>query len=189
MLLLVVPAKRPLACCHFIKITSASRHLLLYLAYVPKSLNFIEVFICRKQWKMMLWTKWYRLIWYTLHQARTRRNINEFIPLKLPKLDLTTDAEPGIERVQALADISRSALYALVCFQQRNPCGVRRLSILPIVHNKRAPLPFRPSYIRVRAAVWESGEGQTDRRIHRRPWPIHISLRVCLTRNIIMLLI
>jgi len=45
-----------------------------------------------------------------------------------------------------------------------------------------------PSYIRVRAVVWECGEGQTDRQTHRQthrqPWPLHISPRLCHTRNV-----
>jgi len=50
---------------------------------------------------------------------------------------------PGIERVQALADIPRSGC----------------------VHSNeaRAPIANHPSYIRVRAVMWVSGEGQTDR--------------------------
>jgi len=39
---------------------------------------------------------------------------------------------------------------------------VHRLQIRQIVHNYRAPPTIPPSYIRVRAAVWECGEGQTD---------------------------
>ena len=37
-----------------------------------------------------------------------------------------------------------------------------------------------PTYIRVSAVVWECGEGQT----HRRPWPLYISSRSRLTRNV-----
>ena len=48
---------------------------------------------------------------------------------------------------------------------------------------------FPPSYTRVHAVMWECGEGQTDTQTgaqtHRRPWPIYISLRLCLTRNVI----
>jgi len=40
-----------------------------------------------------------------------------------------------------------------------------------------------PSYIRVRAVVWEGGEGQTDKQTHRRPWLLYIS-RLRLTRNV-----
>jgi len=41
-----------------------------------------------------------------------------------------------------------------------------------------------PTYIRVRAVVWECGEGQIDTQTHRRPWPMHISPRLRLTRNV-----
>ena len=61
---------------------------------------------------------------------------------------------------------------------------VHRLQIRPRVHSKKAPPIISPSYIRVRAAVWECGEGQTDRQTHRRPWPIYIAPRLRLTRNV-----
>jgi len=41
-----------------------------------------------------------------------------------------------------------------------------------------------PTYIRVRAVVWECGKGQTDRQTHRRPWPIYISPRLRLWWNV-----
>jgi len=43
-----------------------------------------------------------------------------------------------------------------------------------------------PSYVRVRAAVWACGRGQTDRHIHthRRAWPLYISRRLRLTRYV-----
>jgi len=47
-----------------------------------------------------------------------------------------------------------------------------------------------PSYIRVRAVVWECGEGQTDTQIntqtHRCAWSIYVSPRLRLTRNEVM---
>jgi len=53
-------------------------------------------------------------------------------------------------------------------------------------------IPYHsPSYIRVRAVVWACGDGQTDRltqthrETHRRAWPIYISPRLHLTRNVI----
>jgi len=45
---------------------------------------------------------------------------------------------------------------------------VHRLQICPIVHNYRAPPTIPPCYIRVRAVVWECGEGHTHRQTHRR---------------------
>jgi len=47
----------------------------------------------------------------------------------------------------------------------------------------RGPPTILPSYIRVCAVVWECSEGQTHR--HRRPWPIYISRRLRLKRNVI----
>jgi len=43
---------------------------------------------------------------------------------------------------------------------------------------------YSPDYIRVRAVVWECGNGQTERQIHRQPWPLYISPRLRLARNI-----
>jgi len=65
---------------------------------------------------------------------------------------------------------------------------VHRLQIRPIVHNYRAPPSIPPSYIRVRAAVWECGEGQTDRHtdIQTAVATIHFASRLCLTRHVIM---
>jgi len=70
-----------------------------------------------------------------------------------------------IERVQALVNLSHSALS---CHSNET---VNLLQIRPIVHNQKNPLPspqlqapltIPPSYIRVRAVVWECDEGQTD---------------------------
>jgi len=88
--------------------------------------------------------------------------------------------------MQALADISRSALYAFTMYKltyvyfviATKP--VHRLQIRQIVHNQWAPPTMPQSYIRIRAVAWECGEGQT----HRRRWPIYISPRLCLTRNV-----
>ena len=43
---------------------------------------------------------------------------------------------------------------------------------------------YSPSYTRVRAVVWACGRRQTDRQTQRRAWPIHISRRLRLTRNV-----
>jgi len=45
---------------------------------------------------------------------------------------------------------------------------------------------YSPTYNRVRAAVWKCGKGQTGRHTdtHRRPWPIYISPRLRLPRNV-----
>ena len=79
----------------------------------------------------------------------------------LKKLNPTQHKQttPGTEPVQALTDISHSVLC---CHSNKT---VHRLQIHTIVHNKRAPSTIPPTYIRVRAVVWECGEGQT----HRQP--------------------
>jgi len=65
--------------------------------------------------------------------------------------------QSGMERVQALADISHSVLY-----------GYSNKTYAPIANpSDSAQLEgtsyHSPSYIRVRAVVWVCGEGQTDR--------------------------
>ena len=83
-------------------------------------------------------------------------------------------------RLQALADISRSALC---CHSNEtraaieNPSNSAQLEGTPTIP---------PSYIRVCAVVWKCGKGQTHRQwrnkdTHRRPWPLYILLRLCLT--------
>jgi len=65
--------------------------------------------------------------------------------------------KPGTERVQALADISRSR-YVAIAMQP-----VHRLQIRPIVHNHGASPTIPPSYIRVRAVMWAYGHEQAHR--------------------------
>jgi len=70
---------------------------------------------------------------------------------------MTTFSKVGTERVQALADISRSALC---CHSNEtrapiaNPPNSAQLEGTPTI---------LPSYFRVRAVVWECSEGQTGR--------------------------
>jgi len=61
-----------------------------------------------------------------------------------------------IQRVQALADISRSALWC-----HSNETGATDFKSAQQCTTRRHPY-HSPSYIRVRAVVWECGEGQTD---------------------------
>jgi len=85
---------------------------------------------------------------------------------------------PGIEGVQSLADISRSTLCCRsneTCAPIANPGSAQQCTTRGTPYNS-------PSYIRVRAVVWECGEPQT----HRRLWQIYISPRLRLTRNVIM---
>ena len=80
-----------------------------------------------------------------------------------PACTLHSQDKSGTEWVQALADVSRSALC---CHSNEtrapiaNPPNSAQLGGTPTVP---------PSYIRVHAVVWEFGEGQT----HRRPWPTY----------------
>ena len=65
--------------------------------------------------------------------------------------------QPGIQRVQALADTSRSAL-----------CCHSNETRAPIANQTNGAqlegTPYHsPTYIRVGAVVWECGEGQSDR--------------------------
>jgi len=90
---------------------------------------------------------------------------------------------PAIERVQALADILRSALYAFAMYKDislQRVCCHSNETRTPIanLHNSallKGTLTIPPSYMRVCAVVREFSEGQTDTQTHRRPWPIYIS--------------
>jgi len=67
--------------------------------------------------------------------------------------------QSGIERVQTLADISRSALC---CYSNET-----RAPIAQSCTTNGHPLPF-PKLHWGRAVVWECGEGQTGTQSHRR---------------------
>jgi len=96
-------------------------------------------------------------------------------PTSLQQAKLTTnhiagfvnDQTPGIERVQALADISRSAL----CCHSNETCAP--IANLPNSAQLGGTHYHSPSYIRVRAVVWACRKGQTD--THRRARPLYIS--------------
>jgi len=63
--------------------------------------------------------------------------------------------KPGMEWVRALADISRSALC---CHSNETRAPVAN----PPSSAQLQDSPYHsPSYIRVRAVVWECGDGQT----------------------------
>jgi len=90
-------------------------------------------------------------------------------------------SKPGIEREQAFADIS---LSALCCHSNETRAPI---ADLPNSAQLGAPGLYHSwSYIRVRALVWECGEGQIHRQTHRRAWPLYISRRLRLTRNVII---
>jgi len=69
---------------------------------------------------------------------------------------IPTQNKPGIEQVQALADISRSALCSHSS-ENRAP-----IANTPNSAQLEGTPTIPPSYIQVRAVVWECGEGQTD---------------------------
>jgi len=79
--------------------------------------------------------------------------------------------KPVIERVQALANISRSHYVAPIA---NSPNSTQLW----------ASLTIPPSYIRVSAIVWPCGCGQTATQTHRREWPLYISRLLRLTRNV-----
>ena len=87
---------------------------------------------------------------------------------------------PCIERVQTLAHILRSALC---CHSNETHAPIANLP--NSVQLEGTPYPS-PTYICVRAVVWECSKRQTDRQTHRRPWPVYISPRLHLTWNVIM---
>jgi len=84
---------------------------------------------------------------------------------------------------QALSEYKHSMTFCIRRYVAVATKPVHRLQIRPIVHNLRAPPTIPPSYIRLRAVLWECGEGQT----HRRFWPLYISRRIRLMRNVIIL--
>jgi len=89
---------------------------------------------------------------------------------------VATVYQPGIERVQALADISCSCYVAIAT----KP--VHRLQIHPIVHNEGSPFTISPSYIcsSVDMRPWTDRHTHT----HRRTWPTYISRLLRLTRTV-----
>jgi len=84
-------------------------------------------------------------------------------------------SKPGIERVQALADISRSALC---CHSNETHAPI---TTPPCSAQLEGTPTARPGYIRVRVVVWECGDGQTD--TQSRVSNIHLR-RLRRTRNI-----
>ena len=68
--------------------------------------------------------------------------------------------KPCMERVQALADISRSMLC---CHSNDETRPLITITNPPTSAQLEGTATIPPSYVRVRAAVWECGEGQTDR--------------------------
>ena len=95
--------------------------------------------------------------------------------------------KPAIERVQALADISRSALC---CHSNEtrapiaNPPNSAQLEGTPYHSPKLHPGPC--SSMGMRRGTDTLTDRQTDTYSHRRLWPIYISPRLSLTRSVII---
>ena len=86
-----------------------------------------------------------------------------------------TNRKTGVEWVQALAGISRSCYVAIATKpKQCIDCKSAQLGATPY---------HPPNYIRVSAAVWACGRGQTH--TDRRAWPLCISCRLWRTRNVV----
>ena len=105
-------------------------------------------FLCRRR-------QWYGT---PLTNCTTRRTYNTTV---CPPRRHRTETRRGLERIQALADISRSALCCRsneTCAPIAKPPNGAQLEGAPTYHT-----PKLRAYIRVRAVVWECGEGQTDR--------------------------
>ena len=84
---------------------------------------------------------------------------------------------------QAYSEYKHSLTFRARRYVVTSTNPVHRLQIRPIVHNYRAPPTTPPSYIQVRAVVWECGEGQTHRHTDRRD-QYAISPRLSLARNV-----
>jgi len=72
--------------------------------------------------------------------------------------------KPGIERVQAFADISHSAA-ALCCHS--NETRYTPIANLPNSAQLQGNPYHSPTYIRVHTIVWKCSKGQTDRQTDR----------------------
>jgi len=75
--------------------------------------------------------------------------------------------KPSIERAQSTRWLFA---FALCCHSNETRASMAN----PPNSAQLGGTPTIPSYITVRAAVWECGEGQT----HRRAWPLYISRRL-----------
>ena len=73
--------------------------------------------------------------------------------------------------------------FGAMLSQQRNQCTDCKSAEQSTTDGTRY---HSPSYIRVRAVVWECSEAQTHRQTHRRPWPLYISRCLRLMRNVKM---
>jgi len=121
-----------------------------------------------------------------LHQSRVIQllsNVFHFIGneyIRNLRRRLQQNDKPGIERVQAHADISRSALCC--------PSNETRAPIAYMPNSAQlGRTPYHsPSYIRIRAVVWECGEGQTDRHTDTQTavTNIHFASAIRFTRNV-----
>ena len=83
-------------------------------------------------------------------------------------------AKLGIEQVEALADISRSAMC---CHSTETRAPIANS---PNSAQLEGTPNYSPSYIRVRAVAWECAEGETQTAVAN----IHISRHLRLTPNV-----
>jgi len=86
---------------------------------------------------------------------------------KTNDVDIASDLtlEPSTTRkttqYQAYSKYKHSFTFCVQCYVVIATKPVHQLQICPIVHNYRAPHTILPTYIWVRAVVWEWSEGQT----------------------------
>jgi len=88
------------------------------------------------------------------------------------------------ERVQALIGISRSALYAFAVYYNNNIIIIIRNLITRTCSQALIMNRVCCHSNESRSVGMRQGK---DRQTHRRPWPISISPRLCLTRNVIII--
>jgi len=93
-------------------------------------------------------------------------------------LKIPLQLKPGIERLQALTDISRSVLCC-----HSNETHVPIANVPNSVQLEGAPYHSLNLHLGLCSSVgmWRG----TDRQTHRRIWPIYLSPRLCLTWNVV----
>jgi len=90
-----------------------------------------------------------------------------YIRANVCQLNIPSDSEP-IQKMdnnenQTQSEYKHSLTFCIPRYVVIVTKPVHRLKICPIMHKHSAPPTIPPSYIRVRAVVWECGEGQSHR--------------------------